>query len=119
MSLHILVVLLISLFVSACGTMRAPSLNMLDRRSDYTGENRASETLDDLDRPLLVPDRTKPQITDIWIHPHEMPTGDYFRGGWIRTIVTDSQWEMERANKPLVANPKKKRVRTKESETKK
>jgi len=79
---------------SACGLMRAPSLNLLNSEADYKGEKRLQNAMSDLEQPLLVPNRTSPKVTDIWIHPHEMPSGDYFRGGWIRTIVTDSRWEM-------------------------
>jgi hypothetical protein len=86
---------LFQMLFSACAMMRAPSLNMLNQESDYDGHGRLKQTVSSLDRPLLVPSRTNPKVTDIWIHPHEMPTGDYFRGGWIRTIVTDSRWEIE------------------------
>lgn len=91
----ILLVPLFQILFSGCAMMRAPSLNMLSQESDYDGRGRLKQTLNSLDRPLMVPNRTNPKVTDIWIHPHEMPNGDYFRGGWIRTIVTDSRWEIE------------------------
>jgi hypothetical protein len=90
----LLPIVLLSL-LSACATNRAPSLNMLEKRADYQGLGKLQEALSNVDAPLLVPKRTKPTVTDIWIHPHEMPTGDYFRGAWIRTVTSKAQWEVE------------------------
>ena len=87
-------IVLLSL-LSACATNRAPSLNMLEKRADYQELENLQEALSNADSPLLVPKRTKPTVTDIWIHPHEMPTGDYFRGAWIRTVISKAQWEVE------------------------
>ena len=90
----LLPIVLLSL-LSACATNRAPSLNMLEKRADYQGLGKLQEALSNVDSPLLVPKRTKPTVTDIWIHPHEMPTGDYFRGAWIRTVISKAQWKVE------------------------
>ena len=84
-----------SIFFSSCAVHRTPSLNMLEKRSDYEGSRQIKKELSSLQGPLLVPQRTESKITDIWIHPHEMPTGDYFRGGWIRTIISHSQWSIK------------------------
>lgn len=93
-------ILFLLLLLPACSMMnRMPSLNMLERRADYNGLRRVEEHLSSLDGPLLVPQRTQPKVADIWVHPHEMPTGDYFRGGWIRTLVSHSKWTVE---KPLI-----------------
>lgn len=87
--------ILLPLLISACATNRAPSLNMLEKRSDYNQLHHIEKSLSALDNPLLVPTRTEPIVTDIWVHPHEMPTGDYFRGGWIRTVISRSRWEVK------------------------
>ena len=87
---------------------RAPSLNMLEKRADYENVHEVKEALDQVDHPLLVPVRTKPLVADIWVHPHELANGDYFRGGWIRTVVTRSHWQVEEKLKPLVIKPKPK-----------
>ena len=99
------------LFLNACAINRAPSLNMLEKRSDYENVYQIKEALDQVDHPLLVPIRTKPVIADIWVHPHELPNGDYFRGGWVRTVVTRSHWKVDDEMKPLVIKekPKKKK----------
>lgn len=101
--------LLVALFLSACATTRAPSLNMLEKRSDYDNTGQIEDALSSVDAPLLVPQRTKPTVTDIWIHPHEMPTGDYFRGGWIRTVIAGARWEVEKKKAPLIIKSKSKR----------
>ena len=101
-----LVVPFLLLFMNACASMnRAPSLNMLEKRADYNDQNEIKEALGEVDNPLLVPVRTSPTIADIWVHPHELPNGDYFRGGWIRTVVTRSHWQVEEDHKPLVIEP--------------
>lgn len=94
------------LFLSACSTTRAPSLNMLEKRADYEGSNYMGEVVSEFEPSVLVPNRTSPRVADIWIHPHEMPTGDYFRGGWIRTLVSKSQWQMERNDPPILMGEK-------------
>ena len=99
-----------ALFLTSCASTRAPSLNLLEKTSDYQNMHQVKEALDQVDHPLLVPIRTQPVVADIWVHPHELPNGDYFRGGWIRTVVTRSHWEVEEQNKPLIikAPPKRK-----------
>jgi hypothetical protein len=96
----ILVPLLIAL--NACAINRAPSLNLLERRADFDGMHGIEASLNAVDNPLLVPVRTEPVVADIWVHPHELPNGDYFRGAWVRTVVTRSSWKMDEKVNPLV-----------------
>ncbi|MFK7824478.1 MAG: TraV family lipoprotein [Oligoflexales bacterium] len=99
------------LALNSCAMNRAPSLNLLEKRSDYDNVGQIKEALDEVDHPLLVPVRTKPHIADIWVHPHELPNGDYFRGGWVRTVVTRSHWQVAEKLKPLVIKkPRKKKA---------
>ncbi|MBT4761936.1 MAG: hypothetical protein HOO06_09590 [Bdellovibrionaceae bacterium] len=102
-----ILILLVAILLSACSTTRAPSLNMLEKRSDYSGVGQIEDALSSVNSPLLVPQRTKPIVTDIWVHPHEMPTGDYFRGGWIRTVISKARWEVEKKRSPLIIRKKK------------
>lgn len=101
----------VALLLSSCATTRAPSLNLLEKRSDYDNMGQIENELSSVDAPLLVPQRTNPTVTDIWIHPHEMPTGDYFRGGWIRTVISSARWEVEKKKSPLVIKKKSKRLK--------
>lgn len=94
-------IVILPMIFNACASFRAPSLNMLEKRADLSGTRDVEEALKSVDNPFLVPNRTKPIITDIWIHPYEMPTGDYFRGGWIRTIVSGSKWEVGENDGPI------------------
>mgnify|MGYP003331273387 CR=1 FL=1 len=94
--------IVVILHLNSCALTRAPSLNLLEKRSDYDNMGQVKEALDQVDHPLLVPVRTKPVIADIWVHPHELPNGDYFRGGWIRTVVTRSHWQVKEEQKPLI-----------------
>ncbi|MGE0172442.1 MAG: hypothetical protein AB7T49_06655 [Oligoflexales bacterium] len=97
-----------SALMTACAVTRAPSLNMLEQTADYDSSKRTDESLGELKGPLLTPYRTEPEMTDIMIHPHEMPTGDYFLGGWIRVVLTQSQWEMDGSEKPTIEDEPKK-----------
>ncbi len=90
------------LLSSACALTRAPSENLLEKRADYEGVHEIESSLQAVDNPLLVPIRTQPVVADIWVHPHELANGDYFRGGWVRTVVTRSQWQMEETNETLL-----------------
>ena len=99
-------IVLALMVLNACAINRAPSDNLLDKRSDYDGVYQVKEALEKVDHPLLVPVRTTPVIADIWVHPHELPNGDYFRGGWVRTVVTGARWQVDDPIKPLVISPK-------------
>ncbi len=94
--------------LNACSINRAPSENLLEKRSDYEGVHQIEDALQAVDNPLLVPVRTEPLVADIWVHPHELASGDYFRGAWIRTIVSRSIWRMDEKQESLVikASPK-------------
>lgn len=87
--------LIFFMVLPSCAMTRAPSENLLDKRADFTGAHQVQEALEAIDNPLLVPVRTEPMIADIWVHPHELPSGDYFRGAWIRTIVNRSSWRVD------------------------
>lgn len=80
------------IFFQACSTPRAPSINFLELRSDYDKKSELKDVKNT--SALFIPNRTKPQEVDIYIHPHETIHGDYFRGGYVRSIVKGGQWEL-------------------------
>lgn len=95
------------LFLNACSTTRAPSINFLEIRSDYDGKSKLKDVNET--SALFVPNRTKPQEVDIYVHPHETVHGDYFRGGYVRSIVKGGQWELtESTTTPAVQEEVKK-----------
>ncbi|MFK7823637.1 MAG: hypothetical protein AB8G05_05745 [Oligoflexales bacterium] len=101
--MHLIQIFILTSLVGGCAINRAPSLNLLEKTADYQNTFEINEALNSVDHPLLVPVRTTPQIADIWVHPQELPNGDYFRGGWIRTVLTRSHWQVqEQKIKPLV-----------------
>jgi hypothetical protein len=101
MRIRIYLASLISLLLTGCVT-RAPTLNMLEQTADYDGSKRVSESLGELKGPLIQPYRTEAKTTDILIHRHEMPTGDYFLGGWIRAVIAGPRWEVDASTKPTI-----------------
>lgn len=95
------------LFLNACSTTRAPSINFLEMRSDYDGKSKLKDVNET--SALFVPNRTKPQEVDIYVHPHETVHGDYFRGGYVRSIVKGGQWELtESTTTPAIQEEVKK-----------
>ena len=67
---------------------------MLGERAEYERVNdlRLSSSQENLKR-------SKATVTDVLIHPHEMPSGDYFLGGWIRTVLKEPRWNKTKAIK--------------------
>jgi len=111
--LSLLFPLSFTLIISSCSTTRAPSVNFLEIRSDYNGKSQVKE-LDN--NSLFVPNRTQPKQVDIYIHPHETVHSDYFRGGYIRSIVQGGQWELteNQAPKEMEVEETKKKDEVKE-----
>ena len=101
-----LVIFALSLIQLGCAITRAESNMMLEKRADLDGSRSTLSQLGSIENPLMEPVRTKPQIADIWVHPHELPNGDYFRGAWIRTIVRGSSWQYKDPS-PLLIEEKK------------
>lgn len=106
-----LLIAILGLMQVGCAITRAQSNMMLEKRADLDGSHETMGQLGSINHGLLEPVRTKPQIADIWVHPHELPNGDYFRGAWIRTIVRRSSWGYK-TNKPLLIQEDSKKSKT-------
>ena len=103
MDLRIYLALLISL-TSSCASMNFK--NMLDETADYDGKVHTEESLSAVSGPMFGPKRVEAKLTDVYIHPHEMSNGDFFLGGWVKTVVSHAYWE---GPKPTFNKPKKKK----------
>ena len=100
MRLPLVVMAVVLLSSCSSGIRRAPGINILEQRADYKGDRdveTAVRAIGEGGSSLFVPQKTKPRVVDIYIHPHETAHGDYFRGGFIRSIVQGSQWELTKA----------------------
>ena len=104
MSTRVSIFLIFIWFSSGCAMTRAVSSNMLEKRSDLGGIHEVEASLQGIDKPLLEPVRSEPVIADIWVHAHELPNGDYFRGAWIRTIVSKSAWQIKETRPLIIKN---------------
>lgn len=40
-------------------------------------------------------ERAAPRVAKVYVFPHELPTKDYFWGGYISLIVTEDHWVFE------------------------
>ncbi len=99
----ILPVLWISLSLITLGGCqnRAPSLRMLDARSGYNAG------LDDEEVALYQKGRinndslarkSAPRVARVYIYPHELPSKDYFWGGYVSLVVSPDEWIFEDIN---------------------
>jgi len=68
---------------------------MLDARAGYSAD------LDDAEvalyqrarqHPDSLVQRAAPRIAKVYLYPHELPTRDYFWGGYVSLVVTPDQW---------------------------
>lgn len=80
---------------------------MLEDRADYSDEPIEKELKLSGNNSLVavndgLPERTKPKVAHIWIHPHETPQKEYFWGGWLTVVVEGDKWEISR---PAQAEP--------------
>lgn len=78
----------ILVFLTACQSSQPPSLNMLEKRSDYDGEYITEKLNEDTRYFLSRSNSSKSKYSDVRVHPRELPSGDLFLGGWIRTSIT-------------------------------
>ncbi|MGE4233050.1 MAG: hypothetical protein AB7F43_06955 [Bacteriovoracia bacterium] len=93
---------ILAMFLSACA--HGPDVKMLEKRANY--DAAGSEDVEFGVSPegdKLIPQRTETQTTDVCIYPHEMANGDYFLGGWIRTVIFEPRWAVQKANSDAVA----------------
>lgn len=76
-------------------TNRAPSLRMLDARAGY------GDAPDDAEVALYqrarhaqdsILQRAAPRVARVYIFPHELPTRDYFWGGYVSLLVNEDRW---------------------------
>lgn len=72
------------LLISSCSQF-PKSQKVLEKRSGYEEKTPTS----------IKVSRTKAKIKKAWLHPHEMPTGDYFGGAWIYLLVSPTSWNFE------------------------
>jgi hypothetical protein len=89
----------IALALSAGGCQnRAPSLRMLDTRAAYNADaedeevalyQRARHHQESLAR------RGGPRIAKVYLYPHELPSRDYFWGGYVSLVVASDEVTFE------------------------
>jgi hypothetical protein len=83
--------------VSGCQN-RAPSLRVLDTRAGYGAGlddeevalyQRGKQTESSLAR------RSAPRVARVYVYPHELPSRDFFWGGYVSLIVSQDEWIFE------------------------
>jgi hypothetical protein len=99
-SIRILPALLISscLFTLVACQNRAPSLRMLEARSGYgAGPDDEEVALYQKGRSNFqsLVRKSAPRVARVYIYPHELPTKDYFWGGYVSLVVSPDEWILE------------------------
>jgi hypothetical protein len=89
--------LLISFSVLGLGGCqnRAPSLRMLEERSAYgSGVDEEEVGLYQRGRPNSFTSARKsaPRVARAYIYPHELPSKDFFWGGWVSLVISPDEW---------------------------
>ncbi len=80
---HILLALLINFVFASCSHLDNEG-GVLEERANYDGQINQS-----IPKPVS---RTRGKVKKAWLHPHEMPTGDYFGGAWVYLLVEETKW---------------------------
>jgi hypothetical protein len=92
-----LVLLAFTLAAAGCQN-RAPSLRMLDSRAAYNTDAE-DEEVGLYQRARHHPDslvrRAAPRIAKVYLYPHELPSRDYFWGGYVSLVVAADEWVFE------------------------
>ena len=91
-----LVVCLTSALLTNC-SHKTLQVKALEEKANYRPSPVPSlQLLAKQDGPYkLGPKRVGAQEKVCWYHPHEMPSQDYFLGGWIKLVYEDEHWEPE------------------------
>ena len=79
------IAILLVLLISVSCSHFSESERVLEKRSGYDQTPN---------KPIQI-SRTKAKVKKAWLHPHEMPTGDYFGGAWIYLLVGPTQWTFD------------------------
>lgn len=82
---------LLSSTLISCAS-KSKNQRLLNERAEYKKEVAG------IDLNLGVK-RTAARVTRAWVFPHELPTGDYFLGGWIMLKYGTEAWSIESFNK--------------------
>ena len=90
--LCISLVLLTSWITGSC-SHNTRKVRILHKRANYEAPKQLSK-----DHLKMV--RTEEQTKRAWLHPHEMPSGDYFAGAWIYLVVKKTEWAYPKQLKP-------------------
>ncbi|MGK5086525.1 hypothetical protein WDW86_03110 [Bdellovibrionota bacterium FG-2] len=77
---------------------RAPSIRMLDSRAGY-GDAPDDDEVALYQRGKRAQDsvlkRASPRVAKVYVFPHELPTRDYFWGGYVSLLIAQDQWVFE------------------------
>jgi len=97
--LNILIVCLTSVILCSCAH-NSPKIEVLDEKANYGADNVPPlELMSQSGLHGSVPRRSGSKEKLCWYHPHELPSQDYFLGGWIKLVYEDAHWEPERSKR--------------------
>jgi hypothetical protein len=102
--IHILAALSSSFLISCASTTKS----VLEERAGYNNPMPQLQ-MSNQKGARLIPKRVPEKVIVAWLHPHELPSKDYFWGSWISIVVVQESWEMVKTdlvNPPSDVNKK-------------
>ena len=90
-----LLIFLNSMFLTSCAMNRAKSSRMLEKRASYDKDQSKNAEING----GVVPIQTPAKRTKVYIYPHELPSGDYFLGGYIFAEIEKEKITLKRRKK--------------------
>ena len=75
------------LLLLSWGCATDKKINLLEKRANYKNQSALNEAISAMNSPLLSKRVNGKSDYNIFIHPHNMPNGDRFVGGWISSRV--------------------------------
>ena len=90
-----LLIFLNSMFLTSCAMNRAKSSRMLEKRASYNQGQSQNVGING----GVVPIQTPAKRTKVYIYPHELPSGDYFLGGYIFAEIEKEKITLKRRKK--------------------
>lgn len=92
----------LALSISVLGGCASSDKNLMEERAGY--DIRTPPMLlpnEKNGKPVAyMPVRVPKRVALAWLHGHELPSKDYFQGGWLSVLVSQETWEMKPVELP-------------------
>lgn len=91
------------------GCASSQTKSLLEERAGY-GVTPPAVNLSGSGGVKYVPTRVPETVIVPWLHAKELPSKDYFWGGWLSVVVAPETWEMKPVEVPKSSKPGSRRT---------